>query len=101
MRKQANAVPKLKGADFSYRYFHQLFIVAFMLVAMIIMCIVSESFRSVYNLGNLMNNSFALILAGLGQMYTGDGRFTENIDKAGGEGAAAFVAKAIEIYCKE
>lgn len=67
MRKQANAVPRLKGADFSYRYFHQLFIVAFMLVAMIIMCIVSESFRSVYNLGNLMNNSFALILAGLGQ----------------------------------
>ena len=41
------------------------------------------------------------ILKGLGSMYIADKRFKENIDKAGGEGAAAFVAKAIEIYCKE
>ena len=39
------------------------------------------------------------ILAGLGQMYTADGEFTENIDKAGGAGTAKFAAKAIEIYC--
>ena len=39
------------------------------------------------------------ILAGLGQMYTADGEFTENIDKAGGAGTANFAAKAIEIYC--
>lgn len=67
MRKTTN-VPRLKGADFSYRYFHQIFIAAFALLVILVMCIVSESFRSIYNLGNLMNNSFALILAGLGQM---------------------------------
>ena len=39
------------------------------------------------------------ILKGLGSMYIADKRFKENIDKAGGEGAAAFVAKAIEFYC--
>ena len=39
------------------------------------------------------------ILSGLGQMYTGDGRFVENIDKAGGKGTAEFVGKAIEYYC--
>ena len=41
------------------------------------------------------------ILKGLGSMYIADRRFKENIDKAGGEGAAAFVAKAIEIYCSK
>lgn len=40
------------------------------------------------------------ILSGLGKMYAGGGEFTENIDKAGGEGTAAFVNEAIEIYCK-
>ena len=39
------------------------------------------------------------ILSGLGQMYTGDGRFAENIDNAGGKGTAEFVGKAIEYYC--
>lgn len=38
------------------------------------------------------------ILAGLGQMYTADERFTHNIDKQG-EGTAAFMARAIEAYC--
>ena len=38
------------------------------------------------------------ILAGLGSMYGAGGEFTENIDRAGGEGCAAFCAKAIEIY---
>ena len=41
------------------------------------------------------------ILKGLGQMYTADGEFTENIDKAGGAGTAKFAAKAIEIYCNK
>ena len=41
------------------------------------------------------------ILKGLGSMYIADKRFKENIDNAGGKGAAAFVSKAIEIYCKE
>lgn len=41
------------------------------------------------------------ILSGLGKMYIGDSRFTENIDKAGGTGTAAFAAKAIEEYCKK
>ncbi|MEG2929653.1 MAG: MerR family transcriptional regulator [Oscillospiraceae bacterium] len=40
------------------------------------------------------------ILAGLGQMYIGDVRFTENIDK-NGTGTAAFMARAIEIYCSQ
>ena len=39
------------------------------------------------------------ILAGLGEMYIIDERFRENIDKAGGEGTAAFVSKAIVTYC--
>ncbi|MBE6037737.1 MAG: MerR family transcriptional regulator [Anaerofustis stercorihominis] len=39
------------------------------------------------------------ILYGLGQMYVMDERFKNNIDKAGGEGTAEFVKKAIEIYC--
>ncbi|MEG1059889.1 MAG: TipAS antibiotic-recognition domain-containing protein [Terrisporobacter sp.] len=38
------------------------------------------------------------ILSCLGQMYIGDEKFTENIDK-NGEGTAKFMSKAIEIYC--
>ena len=41
------------------------------------------------------------ILSCLGKMYSGGGEFTENIDKAGGEGTAEFSAKAIEIYCMQ
>ena len=40
------------------------------------------------------------ILSGLGKMYACGGDFTTNIDKAGGEGTAAFVNQAIEVYCK-
>ena len=39
------------------------------------------------------------ILSALGKMYAGGGEFTENIDKTGGIGTAAFVAQAIEYYC--
>lgn len=39
------------------------------------------------------------ILAGLGQMYSADERFTKNIDKFG-EGTARLMSEAIEIYCK-
>lgn len=39
------------------------------------------------------------ILAGLGQMYTADERFTRNIDKQG-EGTAELMARAIEAYCR-
>lgn len=38
------------------------------------------------------------ILAGLGVMYGAGGEFTTNIDKAGGEGTAVFVSRAIECY---
>lgn len=41
------------------------------------------------------------ILYSLGQMYAGDGEFTENIDRAGGAGTAQFTAEAIRIYCKK
>lgn len=39
------------------------------------------------------------ILVGLGQMYVADERFKTNIDK-NGNGAAEFVSRAIEIYCR-
>lgn len=40
------------------------------------------------------------ILRGLGEMYTADERFKKNIDQAGGEGTADFVAHAIAVYCE-
>jgi DNA-binding transcriptional MerR regulator len=39
------------------------------------------------------------ILAGLGQMYICDERFTANLDKYG-EGTARFMSEAIKIYCE-
>lgn len=42
-----------------------------------------------------------VILNQLGQMYGAGGAFTENINAAGGAGAAEFAQKAIEVYCKE
>ena len=39
------------------------------------------------------------ILAGLGQMYVADQRFKNNIDQHS-DGTAAFICKAIEVYCK-
>lgn len=41
------------------------------------------------------------ILHSLGNMYAGGGDFTTNIDRAGGEGTAEFVSRAIEIYCRK
>lgn len=41
------------------------------------------------------------ILSGLGEMYTADERFRENIDRAGGEGTAEFARRAIAAYCKK
>lgn len=38
------------------------------------------------------------ILSGLGQMYAAGGAMTDNIDKAGGTGTAAFAARAIAVY---
>ena len=40
------------------------------------------------------------ILQGLGAMYAAGGEMTDNIDRAGGQGTAAFAQKAIEVYCK-
>lgn len=40
------------------------------------------------------------ILAGLGEMYTADERFRENIDRAGGEGTAIFAREAIRVFCR-
>lgn len=39
------------------------------------------------------------ILSGLGQMYVSDDRFRANIDRAGGEGTAELVSRAIAAYC--
>lgn len=41
------------------------------------------------------------ILRGLGKMYVCDERMKQNIDKAGGDGTAEFVSKAIAAYCGE
>ena len=41
------------------------------------------------------------ILFSLGQMYAAGGEFTENIDRAGGNGTAEFTCRAIEAYCKK
>lgn len=38
------------------------------------------------------------ILSGLGEMYAAGGAMTDNIDKAGGPGTAAFAARAIAVY---
>lgn len=40
------------------------------------------------------------VLRGLADMYDGGGDFTRNIDKAGGQGTASFIANAIREYCK-
>ncbi|MBQ6569151.1 MAG: MerR family transcriptional regulator [Clostridia bacterium] len=40
------------------------------------------------------------ILKGLGAMYGAGGKFTENIDKAGGQGTAKFTEQAIGVYCR-
>lgn len=40
------------------------------------------------------------ILSVLGKMCSGDGEFTQNIDCVGGDGAAAFAAEAVRIYCE-
>lgn len=41
------------------------------------------------------------ILAGLGEMYVADERMKANIDRAGGEGTAAFAAQAIQSHVKQ
>jgi len=41
------------------------------------------------------------VLSGLGEMYAAGGEFTENINKAAGEGTAEFVNEAIQLYCKK
>ena len=39
------------------------------------------------------------ILSSLGEMYSGGGSMTDNIDNYAGEGTAEFAAEAIRIYC--
>ena len=39
------------------------------------------------------------ILSSLGQMYAAGGDMAANIDKAGGEGTAAFANEAIKVFC--
>ena len=39
------------------------------------------------------------ILSGLGQMYAAGGEMTDNIDRYGGEGTAAFASRAIRAFC--
>lgn len=59
--------------------------------------------KQVEKLRNFINDNFYTctnkMLQMLGKMYSGGGSITENIDKAGGEGTADFVAKAIDFFC--
>ena len=41
------------------------------------------------------------ILSELGRMYAAGGEMTENIDRCGGKGTAAFAAQAIGVFCAE
>ena len=41
------------------------------------------------------------ILAGLGQMYAAGGEMTDNIDRSGGAGTAAFASAAIRLHCEK
>ena len=41
------------------------------------------------------------ILSGLGKMYAAGGEFTENIDRAGGEGTADYVNRCVQIHCRK
>ena len=41
------------------------------------------------------------VFAQLGKVYGNGGEFTQNIDKAGGPGTAAFASEAIRIYCEK
>jgi DNA-binding transcriptional MerR regulator len=52
------------------------------------------------NLSDNYYNCSLEMLAGLGQMYVADERFTKNIDKHK-EGLADFMSRAIALYCKE
>ena len=45
-------------------------------------------------------NCTKAILSCLGEMYIGDDRFTQNIDRYG-QGTAFFMATAIEIFCQK
>ena len=60
--------------------------------------------KRVADLQQLITDSFYTctkeILQSLGEMYAADERFRRNIDRAGGEGTADFVSKAIGIYCR-
>lgn len=64
----------------------------------------SEVQHKVRELQNFITDHFYKcsneILNSLGIMYASGGEFTENIDNVAGNGTAAFVAKAIEWYCK-
>ena len=63
-----------------------------------------EAQTMVKNIQNYITQNFYEctneILAGLGKMYAAEGEFKANIDKAGGNGTAKFVSRAIAEYVK-
>ena len=63
-----------------------------------------EAERIVQKLQGYINDNYYTctkeILSGLGQMYTCDERFRNNINKHG-DGTAEFISSAIEIYCRK
>ena len=64
----------------------------------------NEAQNLVKTLQNYITENYYLctneILAGLGQMYIADERFTNNIDKHA-DGTAAYICEAIAVYCSK
>ena len=64
----------------------------------------SEAQAAIHDLQQFITDHFYTctpeILAGLGEMYVGDERFRQSIDRAGGKGTAEFAAQAISAYCR-
>lgn len=59
---------RLRGADFSYRYFHLCVIFIFLLVFVSIIGFTVESFASAYNIRNIIESAFPLMMVAFGQM---------------------------------
>lgn len=61
--------------------------------------------KKILALQNYITDNFYVctneILSGLGKMYICDDRFKKKIDKAGGDGTAEFVSRAVSAYCTD
>ena len=87
----------MRAAIFVGKSLLKIFLLPVILCLTVIQWICTAAVSVVSILLELIGGVF--ILSGLGRMYGGDGDFTTNIDRAGGEGTAQFACDAIQIYC--